>query len=297
LPLARSAHWRSAPPPLQWQLWQRRQFPGATARLQPPATAFPQWYTPFARQQREAEAEARTTGPEWWERPLRLPSFGRVAHAATNSSNLPLRPIDLPNAGFIDRDGNRRFDNWEFIPFDTPPEAVGMPTVASEVPSITRAMAVTMSFEGGGLVGNFDGQGLSMGNIHFNIGQGSLQPILMTMNNEHPDVLRSIFGNHYNELVRMLNMPNRSQQLDWTRGINSGNQIVEPWRSMFLELNYHPTFLNVQAPYVQNYISITKDCDDLAKGIYDIFVKWFDSDLFNKTEAECAEIAQKILYS
>jgi len=60
---------------LEWQPWQRRQFPGATARLRPPAPAFPEWYTPFARQQREAEAEARqrmfrAPDSQWAIRPL-----------------------------------------------------------------------------------------------------------------------------------------------------------------------------------------------------------------------------------
>jgi len=61
----------------------------------------------------------------------------RARAATLNQPTLGTRPIDLPGAGWTDIDGNRHFDNWEFIPFDSLPEAVGMPrqTVESAQPT------------------------------------------------------------------------------------------------------------------------------------------------------------------
>src|SRR5207253_7842331 len=48
-----------------------------------------------------------------------------------------------------------------------------------------------------GLSGDFDDQGMSFGALQWNIGQGSLQPLLMQMNQNHPDIVGQVFGPNY----------------------------------------------------------------------------------------------------
>jgi len=65
-----------------------------------------------------------------------------------------------------------------------------------------RCMALTGSFETdqffpdcfAGLSGDFDGQGISFGVLQWNLGQGSLQPLLQKINTTDPDLVESIFG-------------------------------------------------------------------------------------------------------
>lgn len=75
--------------------------------------------------------------------------------------------------------------------------------------ALELALNITGSFEGSNgwanLTNNFDGQGLSMGLLNQNLGQGSLQPLLIEMQNNHPDVLQNIFSStHLQSLLGML---------------------------------------------------------------------------------------------
>lgn len=76
------------------------------------------------------------------------------------------------------------------------------------------AMNITGSLEGHSgwenLSNNFDGQGVSMGILNQNLGQGSLQPLWIAMRNDHRDVLESIMTPSM--LSAMLSMLN-----DWER--------------------------------------------------------------------------------
>jgi hypothetical protein len=63
-----------------------------------------------------------------------------------------------------------------------------------------RCMALTGSFETdnsfpdcfAGLSGDFDGQGISFGVLQWNLGQGSLQPLLRKIINAEPEMVESI---------------------------------------------------------------------------------------------------------
>jgi hypothetical protein len=71
------------------------------------------------------------------------------------------------------------------------------------------ALNVSGSFEGPdgwqNLTNNFDGQGVSMGLLNQNLGQGSLQPLLVEMNARFNDQMRDTFSaSHLSSLLTML---------------------------------------------------------------------------------------------
>jgi hypothetical protein len=117
-----------------------------------------------------------------------------------------------------------------------------------------RCLALTGSFETDtgppdcftALSGDFDGQGLSVGVCQWNLGQGSLQPLLEFMVREHHEVFDRIFHKHADELRRILRQP-RDQQLAWARSIQDSRQlVVQPWRGLFKALARTTEFQAVQ---------------------------------------------------
>jgi len=64
--------------------------------------------------------------------------------------------------------------------------------------ALVLALNISGSFEGAdgwaNLSDDFDGQGVSMGLLNQNLGQGSLQPMLLRLRGEHPEVLRAALG-------------------------------------------------------------------------------------------------------
>src|SRR5438128_7569024 len=111
------------------------------------------------------------------------------------------------------------------------------PLIANK-PLEFRCMALTGAFETNrpfpdcfaGLSGDFDGQGISFGVLQWNLGQGSLQPLLQKINTTHPDIVESIFGQNYAEFKAMLAAP-KSEQLEWARSIqNLKHAPIELWK-------------------------------------------------------------------
>ena len=126
-----------------------------------------------------------------------------------------------------------------------PQETIPTPSIAQN--SVAhRCLALTGAFETdaappdcfAGLTGDFDGQGLSFGVLQWNLGQGSLQPLLLEMSEKHRDVLERIFDDQYPILLAMLESPDREEQLAWARSIQDPNRLVlnEPWRGLFKTL-------------------------------------------------------------
>lgn len=129
---------------------------------------------------------------------------------------------------------------WDHL-FDG--EEVPAPAIVDE-PLARRSLALTGSFETGapvpecfaGLSGDFDGQGISFGALQWNFGQGSLQPLLKRMDQQHPDVMQEVFDEHHPELQAVLEA-SRDEQLEWARSIQDPNRddLREPWRGLFTE--------------------------------------------------------------
>lgn len=69
----------------------------------------------------------------------------------------------------------------------------------NEKAEFATALNITGSFEGKAgwknLAGNFDGQGISLGLMQQNLGQGTLQPLWIEMLSSHFEVMKSLFSN------------------------------------------------------------------------------------------------------
>jgi peptidoglycan hydrolase-like protein with peptidoglycan-binding domain len=112
-----------------------------------------------------------------------------------------------------------------------------------------RVLSLTAGFETGtvapecfqGLAGNFDRQGISFGVLQWNLGQGTLQPLLARLDARHPRVVREAFGDGY-EVLRQVLERARTAQLAWADTIQApgARTLVEPWRSRFRALGAAP---------------------------------------------------------
>ncbi len=111
-------------------------------------------------------------------------------------------------------------------------------------PLAFRALALTAGFETGsgapdcfcGLAGSFDGQGVSYGVLQWNLGQGTLQPMLSRLNQQHPQVVKAAFGSSYDAFCAMLSK-GKADQLAWAGTIQDANhRVQEPWKSGFKAL-------------------------------------------------------------
>lgn len=118
-----------------------------------------------------------------------------------------------------------------------------------------RCLALTGAFETGGsipecfagLSGDFDGQGMSFGALQWNLGQGTLQPLLQEMDRRHATILKEIFDERYPELKAVLKAEHE-EQLAWARSIQDPRRFVlyEPWRGLFKTLGRREEFQDIQ---------------------------------------------------
>lgn len=138
-----------------------------------------------------------------------------------------------------------------------PDEEIPRPALLQK-PLAYRCLAPTGAFETGapipeclaGLSGDFDGQGLSFGALQWNLGQGSLQPVLQEMDRTHPKILREIFHEHYPVLREMLRAE-QEEQLAWARSIQDLKRfaLYELWRGLFKSLGRREEFQDIQVKY------------------------------------------------
>jgi len=127
------------------------------------------------------------------------------------------------------------------------------PPSISQQPLEYRCLALTGSFETSlpipdcfaGLAGNFDGQGISFGALQWNLGTGTLQPLLLEMANGHPDVWTQLFAGGAVVLRQVLS-ENRADQLQWADSIQHQNSLVEPWKGQFRALGRTPEFQTIE---------------------------------------------------
>lgn len=152
----------------------------------------------------------------------------------------------------LERDGIVGPTTWQAL------FGAGVPIAAPAIsakPLVYRNLALTGAFETeapvpecfAGLAGDFDGQGISFGALQWNLGQGTLQPLLSAIDRAHPDVVDNIFGPHAGELRAMLSS-SREDQLTWARSIQDGRRfvVVEPWRGLFKSLGRREEFQAIE---------------------------------------------------
>jgi hypothetical protein len=155
------------------------------------------------------------------------------------------------------------------------------------------ALNISGSFEGddawSNLTNDFDGQGLSLGLLNQNFGQGSLQPLLLRMRGQHPDTMSVLFStDHLKSLSDMLDawqgtvrseswpgMPARLSLLDeplaamqsgepspddasvaWAKAAlyTDGGKTFDPvWKVELMNLAAHPQYVSMQIDAALGY--------------------------------------------
>ena len=136
-------------------------------------------------------------------------------------------------------------------------------------PAERKAVAITSTFETGkpggffGLAGNFDGQGISFGLVNWNIGTGSLQPLLREFAKEYPDRWSRVFGSgatSFREVIASDSKVARATQLQFAieqmneRCIKRSRKVwcvKEPWLSYFKRLSEDSAFQSIQIRHVR----------------------------------------------
>ena len=126
----------------------------------------------------------------------------------------------------------------------------------ANAPLLNRCLALTGTFETSkyppesflGLSGDFDEMGISFGVFQWNIGQGTLQPLLRQMFEQHTEVSQSIFHEHF-DTVKALGSASLADQLTFTRSIQVRGEVIEPWKGMLLTLGRTAEFQGVQADH------------------------------------------------
>ncbi len=145
---------------------------------------------------------------------------------------------------------------------DPPTWASMFPNQAAPASAIASAsledkcLALTGSFETGkyppdcywGLTGDFDGMGLSFGALQWNVGQGTLQPLLAQMFTEYPDVVRGIFHEYYDTLSHLASAA-INDQLTFARAIQTKGNLQEPWQGMLITLGRTAEYQKVQCQH------------------------------------------------
>ncbi len=104
----------------------------------------------------------------------------------------------------------------------------------------------------GGLAGDFDGGGMSYGALQWNLGQGTLQPLLTELNRQKPAIVRQALGQQYPTLIDVLG-ERRPPQLAWAKSIQNLKtfQIREPWYSALKHLGAQYAFQKIQVEHAK----------------------------------------------
>lgn len=127
---------------------------------------------------------------------------------------------------------------------------LGEASTSTFTPAEDKAFRITALFEGGlgGVSGNFDNMGLSLGALQWNLGTGSLQPLLLEFIRTQRAAFDGIFGADAAGLVALLARP-RAEQVAFFDRISSAPskaRLVEPWQTRFRQLATHPAFVTIQ---------------------------------------------------
>ncbi|OUL28941.1 hypothetical protein BV378_07000 [Nostoc sp. RF31YmG] len=143
-----------------------------------------------------------------------------------------------------------------------------------------KALRITSTFETGrplgfgGLTGNFDRMGISFGLMQWNIGSGSLQPLLWQFAQRHPQRFDAVFGADASQVRQMLEQFHKArnesaqkriiaEQMRFAISINDRRcnpenrrthkfcKLVEPWATYFRRLEADSAFQQIQLQKVR----------------------------------------------
>jgi len=104
------------------------------------------------------------------------------------------------------------------------------------------------------VAGDFDGQGLSFSALQWNLGQGTLQPLLQQMYSQHPIVMAGCFFEANSaDLQYLLGQP-KNVQLAWARSIQGSNHVLTAdWGKSFNALGLTPEWQEVAQASAAGY--------------------------------------------
>lgn len=192
--------------------------------------------------------------------PVQLHRRFRVQRTSRGHANLPRGygwrlladpAVDLPDTTSLRCPGRQ--------PAEVVSERSGLATPLIGFTSTeVKALRITNAFENttqydrthdlvyGSVAGDFDDQGLSLGMFQWNIGRGSLQPLLRRFAAEQPDRFAAVFGDQATEVGRVLQLSDR-EQLTWARSINTNDRrtLVPEWGARFERLLQEPGFQKI----------------------------------------------------
>ncbi|HEU0034191.1 MAG TPA: hypothetical protein VFQ53_26365 [Kofleriaceae bacterium] len=177
-------------------------------------------------------------------------------------------------------------------------EILDGPAFAGLTRAEKKALAITSTFETGhaggfyGLSGNFDGQGLSFGLVNWNIGSGSLQPLLKEFLVRFPDRWQACFGaeaERFRQLLALAGKDATKQQLAFV--IAQMNKrvprkrdgklvwaVAEPWASHFRKLADDREFQAIQIRHAGDLLARAKFfCDHFSFTTERAFCMMFDT--------------------
>lgn len=122
--------------------------------------------------------------------------------------------------------------------------------------AIEVAVRVTKVYEGGGVTWDFDGAGVSLGLLQWNIKAKTLQPMLNKFLNG-PDGSLTFSLIQYECLSRMLVAPYETQ-MRWAKEINDyeAKKIKEPWLSQFKAMLNTNSWRDIEAKNTEPYVRI-----------------------------------------
>jgi hypothetical protein len=153
-------------------------------------------------------------------------------------------------------------------------------TLTDKTPLKIKVLALTAAFETGlgfpdcfgAVAGNFDGQGISLGALQWNFGQGTLQPMLLKMIRNHEAVAKQIFSKDlFIELSQILTL-SKEEQLAWINKYQITKQnpktgirrlvldpkLAEPFR----HLGKTPEMIEIQADEAgTRYLKALSNCE------------------------------------
>lgn len=139
-----------------------------------------------------------------------------------------------------------------------------------------KAIAITSSLETGrpggfdGLTGNFDGMGISFGLVNWNIGAGSLQPLLRDFARDFPARWKAVFGPDADRFLALIGPKDEAStkaqlafaktEMNEVRKVLKKKKLVdawvvkEPWATYFHRLAADPEFQKIEVRYVRNLL-------------------------------------------
>lgn len=200
---------------------------------------------------------------------------GKLGHCAVPGKYLPqlLSSLDAAPSleafgAFADLEDDRDADGVSYEITDEAQQDGVLKSSGLTLAEI-KAVQITSTFETGkrggfyGLSGNFDGYGISFGLVNWNIGTGSLQPLLRDFAATEPARWKAIFGSDATKFSAVMTPKGKNAIRDQLRFaievMNSSHtvkgqtrwSVKEPWVTRFRQLAEDKAFQRIQVRYVR----------------------------------------------